>query len=244
MKEIKKALFVKGGQGGGYTIRLPIPKEYADQIGITKDSPEFSIKLEGNKIIVEKERNTMKALALYEVTKHEEMTIDIRQLSDENKEILIQDANHSYNTLSESDKKKTLFEVRIIDIIPDEDEEQSDRLNKLFEKAGLKGYTENYNAGGYDVVCGIGTETMTKKERFEEMGKENGYITFDGKEYALKEAAYADTYGDKEMTPCYKAMAIDTEGKEYMVYWDITDDEAELEEHKCNWSAPATVEAL
>lgn len=53
MKELKKAYFNIGGNGG-YAIRVPIPKEMADAIRLTEDDPTVEITLMDNKIVIEK----------------------------------------------------------------------------------------------------------------------------------------------------------------------------------------------
>ena len=54
MEEHMRKAYINAGGSGGLTIRIPIPVEYARELGITKESPEVKITLEGKKIIIEK----------------------------------------------------------------------------------------------------------------------------------------------------------------------------------------------
>lgn len=56
MKVIRKLYYHKGGQGGGYTIRLAIPKEMLDKIGVDKEQPYCAVEYDekNNQIIITK----------------------------------------------------------------------------------------------------------------------------------------------------------------------------------------------
>ncbi len=66
-------------------------------------------------------------------------------------------------------------------------------------------------------------------------------ITFEGKTYTLTQDAYY--FENRE----YTAKAVDADGREFQVYWTITNpdyDESEWEDDACDWDTPSRVEAL
>ena len=79
----------------------------------------------------------MKELLVFEIDRHDEMVIDERDYNPENIEIAKSVANDNYRTLSSADKKKRLFEVRLMN--QDEDGE--------------------FDFSGYDVIHSVGVET-------------------------------------------------------------------------------------
>lgn len=69
-------------------------------------------------------------------------------------------------------------------------------------------------------------------------------VKFEGREYTLQQDAYIDgVAGD---TPVYKAMALDDEGNEYEVTWEVVDHWEELEDESemCDWENPVSVESI
>lgn len=72
-----------------------------------------------------------------------------------------------------------------------------------------------------------------------------GTVKFEGKEYALTQQPYID--GPADGTPYYRAMAVDAEGNEYEVewevveYWEKIEDEQEMVE---DWDTPVSVEKI
>ena len=79
----------------------------------------------------------MKKVLVFEIDRHDEMVIDERDYSPENIDIAKSVANDNYRTLSNADKKKRLFEVRIMN--QDEDGE--------------------LDFSGYDIIHSVGAET-------------------------------------------------------------------------------------
>ncbi len=69
-------------------------------------------------------------------------------------------------------------------------------------------------------------------------------INFEGKTYTLTQDAYID--GPAEGTPYYRAMAIDQEGNEYEVTWEVVENWEQIEDESemCDWDSPASVEKM
>jgi hypothetical protein len=65
-------------------------------------------------------------------------------------------------------------------------------------------------------------------------------VIFDGKEYTLTQDAYISSDGKT-----YQATAVDKNGDDYMVYWDVIDwdniDEIDDESNMCDWDNAANV---
>ena len=78
----------------------------------------------------------MKKIVTWEISKHDEIIIDERELTEDNIEISKSVAKSGYDTLHHMDKQKRLFEVRIMDV------ENGD-----------------YDYSQYDVVYSVGVET-------------------------------------------------------------------------------------
>lgn len=80
-------------------------------------------------------------------------------------------------------------------------------------------------------------ETKMKDQGF-------GTVEFEGKEYTLKQQAYIDGKADER--PYYRAMAVDQEGNEHEVTWDVVDnwEEIEDESESCDWDEPESVEKI
>ena len=67
-------------------------------------------------------------------------------------------------------------------------------------------------------------------------------VSFEGKEYTLTQQAYID--GPADGTPVYKATAVDQEGNEYEVEWEVRENWEEIEDESdmCDWENPVSVE--
>ncbi len=50
----KKVLFNAGGSGG-YTVRVGLPIDFVNALGITKDENDVKVYLDGDKIIIKKD---------------------------------------------------------------------------------------------------------------------------------------------------------------------------------------------
>lgn len=50
----KKANFNKGGNGG-YTVKVGLPIDFVNALGITKDENDVKVYLDGDKIIIKKD---------------------------------------------------------------------------------------------------------------------------------------------------------------------------------------------
>jgi hypothetical protein len=74
------------------------------------------------------------------------------------------------------------------------------------------------------------------------MDRDYGTVTFEGKVYTLTQYAYIDNYRDDV---CYYAHAIDDEGEDYKIRWDILDSFDSLndedESNACDWQNPVAV---
>lgn len=86
--------------------------------------------------------------------------------------------------------------------------------------------------------------------------KKFGTVNHDGITLALTQQAYANNYGT-DGGVCYRASAIDAEGRAYLARWDTTDawdareaayradpenaSPAEDESEACDWSAPVEI---
>ncbi|MFA8439285.1 hypothetical protein [Pueribacillus sp. YX66] len=70
-------------------------------------------------------------------------------------------------------------------------------------------------------------------------------VQFEGKEFTLTQQPYID--GPSGGEPIFKAMAIDTDGNEYEVEWEVVDNWEEVAENGDDqelvedWSAPSNV---
>lgn len=72
-------------------------------------------------------------------------------------------------------------------------------------------------------------------------------VMFEGKEYTLTQEAYAA--GSANGVPYFQATAVDAEGNEYEVTWDVRDNWEEIaatgdDSEMCDWDAPVSVEAV
>lgn len=73
--------------------------------------------------------------------------------------------------------------------------------------------------------------------------KKMNTITFESKEYTLTQEAYMAGTHD---APHFEAHAVDADGNEYMVQWDVRDNWREMDDQSdmCDWDNPASVDAL
>lgn len=72
-----------------------------------------------------------------------------------------------------------------------------------------------------------------------------GTVEYEGKEYALKQQPYID--GPADETPVYKSTAVDQEGNEFEVEWEVVENFEEIEDEQEmveDWDKPASVEAI
>jgi len=81
-------------------------------------------------------------------------------------------------------------------------------------------------------------------EKYVEENNNYGTVEFEGKEYTLTQQPYID--GKTDDRPHYRAMAVDKEGNDHEVtwnvvdYWEIIEDESE----SCDWDEPESVEKI
>ena len=79
-------------------------------------------------------------------------------------------------------------------------------------------------------------------------------VIFEGKEYTLTQDAYIAEGANRyryglpldDDRPFYKASAVDQEGNEFEVAWEVVDHWQELEDENemCDWENPASVERI
>lgn len=66
-------------------------------------------------------------------------------------------------------------------------------------------------------------------------------ITFKSKKLTLTQDAYITSNG---VYNCYEALAVDADGNDYKVIWDILDAQCDDESNACDWSTPSNIIAL
>lgn len=71
-------------------------------------------------------------------------------------------------------------------------------------------------------------------------------VNYEGKALTLTQEAYVAGTQDQ---PHYEAAAVDAEGNEYLVRWEVRDNWRDIaesgdESEMCDWDSPAGVEAL
>ena len=67
-------------------------------------------------------------------------------------------------------------------------------------------------------------------------------VTFEGYEYTLTQEPYID--GVSGETPYYTATAVDADGEQHQVIWDVVDEWGEIEDESdmvADWDAPTSV---
>jgi len=71
-----------------------------------------------------------------------------------------------------------------------------------------------------------------------------GVVEFEGKEYALEQQAYIDGVQGRE--PYYKATAVDKNGNQYEVAWDVVENWEQIddEEEMCDWDNPVSADKI
>ena len=70
-----------------------------------------------------------------------------------------------------------------------------------------------------------------------------GKVTYEGKEYILIQQAYIAGTNEE---PYYLATAIDNEGNEYEVEWELNEDAGLVEDEStaCDWDRPVDVREI
>lgn len=81
-------------------------------------------------------------------------------------------------------------------------------------------------------------------EKYVEENNNYGTVEFEGKQYTLTQQPYID--GKMDDRPYYKAIAVDKNGNEHEVVWDVVDnwEEIEDESESCDWDEPESVEKI
>ena len=109
----------------------------------------------------------------------------------------------------------------------------------------LKAFKRKRNFSKY--VKGLIAEDLGLKEQNNPREETNmTTVNYEGKDYTLTQEAYMAGTHDQ---PHYEAHAVDADGNEYMVQWDVVDNWQEIAEtgdqsDMCDWDNPASVEAL
>ena len=106
------------------------------------------------------------------------------------------------------------------------------------------GYIKNLCADGKVEARKIGKTWIIAKEQNNPREETNmTTVNYNSKDYTLTQEAYMAGTHDQ---PQFEAHAVDGDGNEYMVQWDVRDNWREMDDQSdmCDWSNPASVDAL
>lgn len=85
---------------------------------------------------------------------------------------------------------------------------------------------------------------MTNKNKLEKLEAAYGAVEIEGNEYFLTQHPYI--YGTQGEKPHYRAAAIDNNGDEYLVTWNVLENWEIIEDESdmCDWDNPCNVEKI
>lgn len=77
-------------------------------------------------------------------------------------------------------------------------------------------------------------------KKFQELNAFNSTIVeVEGVEYRTTQDPYVSDEGDT-----YQAHALDAEGNEYLITWEVANGETEDESDACDWDSPINIKAI